>query len=76
MRRHFKVALDNVIRYGDTDVFPFPVEKTIYDDRYDDVVALLETIHDEETADDENDEKFFEFLDAYPVEHEDSLTCP
>ncbi len=75
MRRHFKVALDNVIRYGDTDVFPFPVEKTIYGDRYNDVLALLEDIHCEDTIDDKNDEKFFEFLDAYPLEHEDSLVA-
>ncbi len=45
MEQAFRAAVQNIARYGDTDVFPFPVENHVFFDRPDDVVALLLNIH-------------------------------
>ena len=34
-------ALRNVITYGDTDIFPFPLERYLFDDRLDECVEML-----------------------------------
>ena len=41
MREAITRALSNVVKYGDTDVFPFPFEKFMFDDKSDDCLALL-----------------------------------
>lgn len=38
---YFEKAVQNVVRYGDTDIFPFPIENHILFDRQKEVVALL-----------------------------------
>ena len=43
-RDAFSLAVRNVARWGDTDVFPFPIENHILHDRPSDVVSLLEQI--------------------------------
>jgi hypothetical protein len=56
-------ALENVIRYGDTDIFPYPIERQIFRDIKDKIIQLLEGIN----AD------FDEFISQMPVEHEKLL---
>lgn len=45
MKDNFKKALQNIIRHGDTDVFPFPFERHLFDERLEDSVIILENIH-------------------------------
>jgi hypothetical protein len=45
MREAFRKAVENITTYGDTDVFPFPLENHMFFDRRDDVVELLLNIH-------------------------------
>lgn len=47
MRKHFDLAVKNIARYGDTDVFPYPIEKHIFFDCHKQVVDLLEEAHKE-----------------------------
>jgi len=37
----FLAAVDNVIQFGDTDIFPFPIENHVFHDKRDQVVSLL-----------------------------------
>src|SRR5262249_20334125 len=37
-------AIDNVATWGDTDIFPFPIENHVIHDRSDDVAALIHNI--------------------------------
>jgi hypothetical protein len=41
----FRIAVDNISHWGDTDVFPLPSENHVFFDRRDDVVALLVQLH-------------------------------
>jgi hypothetical protein len=43
---HFRRAIQNVVAYGDTDIFPYPFENTLFNQREDDVVNLLTKMHD------------------------------
>jgi Reverse transcriptase (RNA-dependent DNA polymerase) len=43
MRPHFDAALENVVNFGDTDIFPFPFENYIMRDRKARFSELLET---------------------------------
>lgn len=45
MEPYFLRAINNIISYGDTDVFPFPIENTIFYDRKEDVIAYLIQLH-------------------------------
>lgn len=47
MREHFKKALHNIIRYGDTDIFPFPFERYMFEEKFEDTIDLLETYHND-----------------------------
>ena len=40
----FQRAVDNISSWGDTDVFPFPIENHVLHDKADEVVGLLTTI--------------------------------
>lgn len=44
MAEHFERALKNVVRHGDTDIFPFPIENHVIHDKMDEVNALLDTL--------------------------------
>jgi len=44
MDSHYKLAIKNVAKFGDTDIFPFPVENAIFYDKPERVVALLTAI--------------------------------
>jgi len=37
-------AIENIIRYGDTDIFPYPIERQIFRAQKDDIIKLLLTI--------------------------------
>lgn len=39
-------ALNNIIHFGDTDVFPFPFERTMFRDNFDEVQDHLLVMHD------------------------------
>ena len=47
MRVFFARAIHNVISHGDTDVFPHPFENLIFYDRREEVINLLEDIHND-----------------------------
>src|SRR5690606_39971356 len=58
------VSLKNIARHGDTDVFPFPLEKLVFHDRYEDCKALLAEIH----------AKFDEYIARFPPNTLETLT--
>ncbi len=41
MKKYFELALDNIIKYGDTDIFPFPIENHIFFDNKEQTLDLL-----------------------------------
>lgn len=64
MKDSIRLALLNIIRHGDTDIFPFPFENRSFFDNIEDTVALLCEYHKE----------FADFLTLYPPQHVNSLT--
>ena len=44
MEQFYRRALKNIVRHGDTDIFPFPVENHVLHDRPDEVVDILRTL--------------------------------
>lgn len=56
-------AIDNVIRYGDTDIFPFPIERHVMRDKTDKVLQVLLEINN----------RFEESIRELPIEHEKLL---
>lgn len=56
-------AIENIIRYGDTDIFPYPIERQIFKDKRDDIIKLLECING----------SFEELIGQIPIEHEKLL---
>lgn len=40
-----KLALENVTKWGDTDIFPYPLENTVLGDLASDAIEFLKTIH-------------------------------
>lgn len=63
MRKHFQLAVANIVRHGDTDIFPFPIENLILKDQREEVVDLLTSIY----------ENFDSFLASEPPTHEATL---
>lgn len=45
MKEHFEQAIKNIISYGDTDIFPFPIENHIIFDLQEPTLQLLLQIH-------------------------------
>lgn len=45
MRDSFKKALINIIRHGDTDIFPFPFERFLFEQKLEESLDILETYH-------------------------------
>lgn len=64
MRDSFNLAIKNVASYGDTDVFPFPIENRIFSDKPDAVHAQLQAIHD----------NFDEYLNRYAPVNQSALS--
>lgn len=40
----FRLAVKNIAKFGDTDIFPYPIENHIFNDKPDGVIAALESI--------------------------------
>ncbi|MFA7359401.1 MAG: reverse transcriptase domain-containing protein [Candidatus Kapaibacterium sp.] len=40
-KKFISLAIDNVVNYGDTDIFPFPVENIVFRDKKDDIIDLI-----------------------------------
>ena len=57
--------MKNISKYGDTDIFPYPIEKNIFFDLEDKTLALLNELHS----------NFSTFLSSYPPVNQSSL-CP
>lgn len=60
---YFRRAIANVIRHGDTDIFPFPIENHLFFDKQPEIVELLNDIH----------KNFEDRLSRYPPAHEAAL---
>lgn len=45
MKKFFEMAIDNIIEYGDTDIFPYPVANRILFDEKSEVIKILTAIH-------------------------------
>ncbi len=45
MRNNFKKALINIIRHGDTDIFPFPFERYLFEQKFEEVLTILDSYH-------------------------------
>jgi len=65
MREHFRTAIENVTKYGDTDVFPFPVENHVFYDKQEQTLQLLERMHRE----------FDDLVLTFPPFHETTLAA-
>ena len=63
MKQHFRHSIENIIRNGDTDIFPFPLENFLFFDCKDDVIELLLDIH----------LNFRDRLASFPPAHEGAL---
>jgi len=59
-----EISLKNISRHGDTDVFPFPLEKLIFHDKLEDSKALLKEIH----------ANFDDYIARYPPDTLETLT--
>jgi len=58
-------AVENIIRYGDTDIFPYPLERKIFRDKKEKTIELLKKIYDD----------FETFSTQMPAEHEKLLNA-
>ena len=47
MKKHFKSAIQNIAKFGDTDIFPFPIENSIFFDQEERTLNLLLEVHKE-----------------------------
>lgn len=44
-KNNIRLAVRNIAMYGDTDVFPFPIENHVFFDCEDEVVNAIEELH-------------------------------
>lgn len=63
-RNAAKLAVKNVIKHGDTDIFPFPFENHAFFDKEKEAVELIV----------EYDDKFEQYLNEFPPKNVSSLT--
>src|SRR5271157_2314393 len=45
LAKSMHLAIQNVARFGDTDIFPFPIERQVIRDRPDEALSILLQIH-------------------------------
>src|SRR5690242_9632049 len=62
--RSLELAVSNIARYGDTDIFPFPLENHWFHDKPDVIIGLLQAL----------DHEFDDLMAAYPVESVKTLS--
>lgn len=53
----YELAIKNISKYGDTDIFPYPIENLLFQDKSKDIEQLLVDI----------DKHFDEWLSKYPI---------
>lgn len=41
MKKFFEFAVDNIIKFGDTDIFPFPIENHLFFDLRDETIVTV-----------------------------------
>lgn len=63
MKHYFEFAIDNIVKFGDTDIFPYPIENHIFYDKREDVLNLLLVIFD----------NYEEYITKYPPKNESML---
>lgn len=63
MQDSLKHAIKNIANFGDTDIFPFPLENALFHDCPEEILSILERIHSH----------FDDELTAYPPTHLSSL---
>lgn len=63
MKDSLDLAISNIARFGDTDIFPYPLEKKIFFDQKEDVLNLLLNIH----------ENFDDFIQRLPPSNQSTL---
>jgi hypothetical protein len=56
MKQNFDLAIENITKYGDTDIFPFPIENHIFYDKKQETASLLFEI----------DKDFNTYIEKYP----------
>lgn len=54
--KFINLAINNIAKYGDTDIFPYPIEKMVFFDKQVEVAELIEKIH----------KGFHEYINKYP----------
>lgn len=42
IKENIELAIHNITKFGDTDIFPFPIENKIIFDKKEDIVSLIE----------------------------------
>jgi hypothetical protein len=47
MKDNFRKAIANIIRHGDTDIFPFPFERYLFEEKTKESLDILESIHND-----------------------------
>ena len=55
-KKHIELALLNIDKFGDTDIFPHTIEKQSFFDNKNEVVKHIQNIH----------AKYSEYLDKFP----------
>ena len=63
MEEYFSRAIANVVKYGDTDVLPFPIENHVFHDCRTETINLLHSLHSD----------FEQWLTNYPPSNEGAL---
>ena len=63
MRDHIELAIQNIVKHGDTDIFPFPFENHVFFDNKEDSIDLLLEYH----------KNFDNYLNLYPPRPVNSL---
>lgn len=56
MDKYFELAIDNITKYGDTDIFPFPLENLMFYDNKKQTIELLNDVNKD----------FQKYLEEYP----------
>lgn len=64
INKAIEISLKNISRHGDTDVFPFPLEKLVFHDELDNCKTLLQKIH----------ANFDEYISRFPPNTLETLT--
>lgn len=55
-QKFIELAVNNIVNYGDTDIFPYPIENVIFYDKKPEIIKLLQ----------EYDKSFFEIVNKIP----------